>query len=174
MQIANQYAKILTTQEYGKKIPIEGVKIHPLDYHRDESGDFVELGRLTQGKFKGFDHFVVRQISASRLLPGTIKAFHLHRQQTDVWYVSPLERMLVGLLDTRKQSKTLDQTMRLILGAGRAALLFIPPGVAHGAANLWDKPVTMTYFTDREFNPLDEHRLPYDLFGEAFWQLKKD
>ena len=48
------------------------------------------------------------------------------------------------------------------------------PGVAHGAANLWNKEVTMFYFTDSYFDATDEHRLPYDLFGENFWTLKKD
>lgn len=173
MQIANQYSKILTTQEYEKKIPIKGVKFHQIKYHRDEGGDFVELGRLSQGKLEGFDSFVVRQVSSSQLLPGTVKAFHIHLKQADIWYVSPLERMLVGLLDTRKDAETVDQTMRFVMGAGQAKFLYIPPGVAHGAANLWDKPVTMTYFTDRWFNSTDEHRLPFNLFGEDFWKIKK-
>ena len=64
--------------------------------------------------------------------------------------------------------------MRFILGAGVAQLLVIPAGVAHGAANPWTESTSMTYFTDRQFDPghPDEHRLPYDLFGPDFWQLK--
>ena len=65
--------------------------------------------------------------------------------------------------------------MRFVLGAGVAQLLIIPPGVAHGAANVWENPVTMVYFTDQTFNQgnPDERRLPHDLFGEDFWTLKK-
>lgn len=185
--ILQNYSQILTTQEYGKTPPIAGVKFLPLTYHRDDTGEFVELGRFETGKLKtgkpetenreqktdNID-FHIAQINASLLLPGAIKAFHLHFDQTDVWFVSPRQRLLVGLLDTRKDSPTVNKTMRFILGAGVAQLLVIPPGVAHGAANPWVDPTSMTYFTDRQFDPgrPDEHRLPFDLFGKDFWQLK--
>ena len=34
--------------------------------------------------------------------PGVIKAFHLHRRQTDVWFVPPGDKMLLVLLDVRR------------------------------------------------------------------------
>lgn len=174
------YSKILTTQEYTKNTVIDGVKFLPLSYHRDDTGEFVELGRFETGKLKTGGpeteniNFHIAQISTSLLLPGAVKAFHLHFGQTDIWYVSPHQRLLIGLLDSRKTSPTANQTMRFILGAGVAQLLIIPPGVAHGAANPWQEPTTLTYFADREFNPghPDEHRLPFDLFGPDFWKLK--
>lgn len=173
--LLKNYAKILTTQEYGKHPPIDGVKFLPLSYRKDDTGEFVELGRFKTGKLEGHPDFVIAQASMSVLLPGAVKAFHIHFDQTDVWFVSPHDRVLVGLLDTRKDSKTANGTMRFVLGAGTAKLLVIPPGVAHGVANPWDKPATLTYFTDRQFNPgdPDERRLPYGLFGEEFWELKK-
>ena len=168
------YSKILTTQEYTNNLLIEGVKFLPLTYHRDDTGEFTELGRFANGIFAQLPDFRLAQISTSLLLPGAVKAFHLHFDQTDVWFVSPHQRLLVGLLDTRKFSPSKDKTMRFILGAGVAQLLVIPAGVAHGAANPWTEPTSMTYFTDRQFDPghPDEHRLPYDLFGPDFWQLK--
>lgn len=168
------YSQILTTQEYGNSPPITGVKFLPLTYHRDDTGEFVELGRFSDGIPTLLPDFHLAQISASLLLPGAIKAFHLHFDQTDVWFVSPRQRLLVGLLDTRKDSPTVNKTMRFILGAGIAQLLVIPPGIAHGAANPWSEPTSMTYFTDRQFDPghPDEHRLPFDLFDKEFWQLK--
>lgn len=170
-----QYAKVMTTQEYGKSTLIDGVKFIPLTYNRDDSGEFVELGRVAAGRLEVDGGFQLAQISTSVLLPGTIKAFHLHFNQADAWFVSPRERLLVGLLDARKSSSTANKTMRFVLGAGVAQLLFIPAGVAHGAANVWDKPMTMTYFTDQKFDPKtpDERRLPFDLFGEDFWKLTK-
>jgi len=170
-----KYESVLTTQEYGKSAPISGVKFIPLTYSRDDSGEFVELGRVVAGRLEADGGFQLAQISMSVLLPGTIKAFHLHFNQTDAWFVSPRERLLVGLLDARKSSPTANKTMRFVLGAGVAQLLFIPAGVAHGAANVWDKAVTMTYFTDQNFDPKkpDERRLPFDLFGEDFWKLTK-
>lgn len=173
--IAKQYAEIMTIQEYGGHVPIEGVRFLPLTYHRDDTGEFVELGRFTKGVLEQLSSFSVAQVSTSVLLPGSVKAFHLHFNQTDVWYVSPHERLLVGLFDTRKSSSTVSKTMRFVLGSGVAQALVIPSGVAHGAANVWEKPVTMTYFTDHVFDAAhpDEQRLPYDLFGEDFWTLKK-
>lgn len=173
--LIDNYAAILTTQQYGKKPPIDGVRLLPLTYNKDDTGEFVELGRFSDGAMEQLSDFMIAQMNSSFLLPGAVKAFHIHFDQTDAWYVSPHDRILVGLLDTRKDSKTANQTMRLVLGAGTANLLVVPPGVAHGAANPWDKPATLTYFTDRKFNPgnPDERRLPYDLFGKEFWELKK-
>lgn len=174
-RLLKPYADLLTTQEYGNNPSISGVKLVPLVYHKDDTGEFVELGRCTKGKLESVPNFVVAQTSVSVLLPGSVKAFHLHFDQSDAWYVSPHERLLVGLLDTRKTSPTKGQKARLVLGSGTANLLIVPPGVAHGAANPWDKPVTMFYFTDHQFDSghPDEHRLPYDLFGKEFWELKK-
>ncbi|KKT65773.1 MAG: hypothetical protein UW60_C0035G0003 [Candidatus Woesebacteria bacterium GW2011_GWA2_44_33] len=172
--LSDKYAKLVTAQMYGENQPIEGVKFIPLSYYKDDTGEFSELGRVDNGILQSVTGFKIAQISYSLLLPNAVKAFHLHFNQTDAWYVSPYDRLLVGLLDTRKNSKTADKTMRFILGAGVAQLLVIPPGVAHGAANPWTEPTSMTYFTDRQFDPghPDEHRLPYDLFGPDFWQLK--
>lgn len=180
--ILPNYSKILTTQQYSGNAIIDGVKFLSLFYHRDDTGEFVELGRFDNGSLRNFQlngrvsqtSFNIAQISSSLLLPGAVKAFHLHFDQTDIWYVSPHHRLLVGLLDTRQSSPTADKTMRFILGAGVTQLLIIPPGVAHGAANPYLEPATLTYFTDRQFDPghPDEHRLPFDLFGPDFWKLK--
>ena len=64
--------------------------------------------------------------------------------------------------------------MRFALGAGKARLLFIPRGVAHGVANLSSRPASIIYFVNRAFdaeNP-DEHRLPWDVIGAAFWSIQ--
>lgn len=173
--ISPDYSDIITVQQYGSGSTIEGVKIIDLQLHSDEGGEFVELGRLETGIFKSFPDFAVKQISWSRLLPGTIKAFHLHHHQADIWYVSPFDRILVGLADLRQDSPTYNTKLRLTLGGGTAKLLYIPKGVAHGAGNLWDHPATVVYFTSQAFNPAspDEGRLPYDLFGSDFWTLKQ-
>lgn len=173
--ILPQYSKILTTQAYNLKTCIAGVRFIPLKYSPDDSGEFVELGRFANGQLTELANFNIAQISQSLLLSNAVKAFHIHFNQTDIWFVSPHQRLLVGLLDTRQNSPTKDKTMRFVLGAGTAQLLVIPPGVAHGAANPWNIPISMTYFTDRQFNPTtpDEHRLPFDLFGSDFWKIER-
>ena len=174
--ISKDYSDLITVQDYGKKEVIDGVKFLDLQLHPDDGGEFLELGRLEEtGALKALPAFAVKQISWSRLLPGTVKAFHLHRRQADLWYVSPFDRVLVGLADLRQDSPTYNVKLRLTLGGGTSKLLYIPKGVAHGAGNPWSQPATVVYFTDEEFDPAqpDEGRLPYDLFGPEFWTIHK-
>ena len=90
-----------------------------------------------------------------------------------MWFVLPTDRLLVGLLDARKDSATCNATMRLVLGAGRAQLLHIPRGVAHGCANIGTEPATIVYYVNQFFSleDPDERRLPWDLLGPEFWQM---
>ena len=136
-----RYASHLTTQSYGKARPIEGVRLIDLRHLIDDGGSFAELLRLGSGGIaEQVPGFVVRQVSFSVVQPGIVKAFHLHYKQDDLWFVPPNERMLVGLLDTRRDSATVSVSQRLILGAGRAQLLLIPKGVAHGVMNQLPHP----------------------------------
>jgi dTDP-4-dehydrorhamnose 3,5-epimerase len=58
------------------------------------------------------------QVSAAVSYPGTIKAFHIHRRQTDCWV--PLQGMLqVALEDLREDSPTFGARNTLYLGALR-------------------------------------------------------
>ncbi len=89
----------------------------------------MEMARLSpSGELLAKPGMHVTQINFSRVLPGAIKAFHLHLNQEDVWFVPPTDRLLVGLVDVREKSPTFDQNMRFVLGANRARLLYIPRG----------------------------------------------
>ncbi len=164
----------LTTQEYGAKTRIDGLKIIELRQLVDDGGSFMEVLRFSEfGEALGIEGFQARQCSFSSLLPGAIKAFHLHLNQDDIWFVPPSDRMLVGLLDCREGSPTKGTNMRVILGAGRAQLLFIPRGVAHGVTNQASQPGMIFYFVNQQFdiNDPDERRLPWDILGEEFWRI---
>lgn len=174
VRIAEEYGRRRTTQSYGTAASIEGVQRIDLPLFSDEGGDFCEIGRfLANGAIEGLVDYQPAQISYSYMEPGTIKAWHLHERQDDLWFVSPHDRLLVGLLDVREGSVTQGVQQRLTLGAGKARLLRIPRGVAHGAANVSGRPASIIYFTDNAFDPdqPDEHRLPYDLLGEDFWRI---
>ena len=82
---------------------IEGVVFRKLKTHADERGFFRELIRVTDDFFsEGFG-----QWSHSLMFDGVIKAWHLHRIQTDWWYVvSGVLR--VGLCDMRADDGFLD------------------------------------------------------------------
>ena len=164
----------ITTQEYGGSPKIEGVKIIDLRLMTDDGGSFAELVRFDEsGNLESIPEFKVRQSSYSLVLPGAIKAFHLHFNQEDVWFVPPTDRLLIGLVDTRKASPSYSAVMRLVLGAGKAQLLYIPRGVGHGAANIGAAPATILYYVNQHFDLADpdERRLPWDILGADFWQM---
>jgi dTDP-4-dehydrorhamnose 3,5-epimerase len=81
--------------------------------------------------------------------------------------------MLVGLVDTRADSPTKDAQMRIVLGAGRYQLLFVPRGVAHGVINQATTSGTVFYFVNQKFSidDPDERRLPWDMLGADFWKM---
>ncbi len=110
--------------------------------------------------------------------PGAIKAFHLHRRQTDVWFVPPEDRILMVLVDMRAGSSSEGVRQRIMLGDGNSRLVRVPPGVAHGCRNLSRTESRILYLTDLLFDPdperCDEGRLPWDFAGAEIWDIVKE
>lgn len=166
----------ISTQQYGRKPQIDGVRLIELPRHVDDGGSFSELVRLRgDGTVEALPAFRVAQSNYSEMQPGAIKAWHLHQQQEDLWFVPPSHRLLVGLLDVRVSSETCGVSMRFVLGDGRAQLVYIPAGVAHGVANLGSIAAGILYFVSAQFDPQapDELRLPWDSIGSEFWQVER-
>ena len=86
---------------------IQGVVVKNLTTHADERGFFREVIRETD---EGFEHF--GQLSHSLMYAGTVKAWHIHRVQTDWWYV--IGALKVALFDTRDDSPTKGRLMELL------------------------------------------------------------
>ena len=164
-------------QSYAPAVTIEGVRLVELKRHADDGGSMTELARLVDGHPEMLADFTVRQVNYSEMAPGALKAFHLHQRQTDVWYVPPSDRLLIVLLDVRKQSRTEGTRMRVMLGNGSSRLLVIPPGVAHGARTLGAETGRLIYLTDVHFSAepsaCDEGRLPWDFAGADIWDMTK-
>lgn len=174
--IGQEFNADISTQDYSKKPTIQGVQLIPLNMFVDDGGALAEIVRLDDnGNLQAIPEFKVKQSTFSQVLPGVIKAFHLHYNQEDVWFVLPCDRLLIGLFDARKDSPTYRHQMRFVMGAGRGHILYIPRGVAHGLANPYDKTANMIYFVNQCFNAEapDEHRLPWDALGDDFWEVKK-
>ena len=174
MDFSREAKRAFQLQAYGAAPRIDGVALVPLTRHTDDGGSLTELVRVADGSAAGLAGFTVRQVNFSELAPGTIKAFHLHVRQTDVWYVPPGDRMLIVLLDVRQGSATEGARMRFVLGDGASRLLRIPPGVAHGVRNLGVAAGRIVYFTDVQFSAepssCDEGRLPWDFLGAEVWE----
>ncbi|MBI3980645.1 dTDP-4-dehydrorhamnose 3,5-epimerase family protein [Candidatus Microgenomates bacterium] len=164
------------TQDYSPKTPLEGVEIKEIKNFPGEDGDFSEILRLKNGRTELFPDFELVQINRALVFPKSVKAWHLHFLQDEIWYVTPQDHLLVGLWDLREKSATQNKTMRVILGGTSSRLLFIPRGVAHGCVNLSRKATQIYYFVSNNFNPAspDEKRIPWDSLGADFWQAQRD
>lgn len=165
-------------QDYSANKSIAGVRVAEIKHFSTEDGYFMELIRLEQGIIDSFkaERFEAKQINIAKSSSKTVKAWHIHYHQEDVWFIPPDSKLLVGLVDLRKDSETKDQQMRLILGEGKSKLLYIPRGVAHGYANFSEADSYIIYFVNNYFNPekSDENRLAWDYFGQDFWAITKE
>lgn len=163
-------------QDYSAKPQISGVKIVPVKNFIGEDGDFSQIIRLTNGEIEEIEGMKVVQVNRSKLLPGSVKGWHLHFEQEDVFYLPPSDSLLVGLWDVRGSSPTSGIATKITLGAGVSSLLYIPRGVAHGMTNITGEPIDLFYFVNQKFdvkNP-DERRLPWDSLGADFWIPTRD
>jgi dTDP-4-dehydrorhamnose 3,5-epimerase len=177
MELSDAAKRVFALQGYEPAPEIDGVAVIELRRFVDDGGSFLELGRLTQGLHAACPGFEVRQINYSEMEPGTIKAFHVHRRQTDVWFVPPGDKMLLVLLDVRAGSRTTNLQRRLVLGDGTCRLVRIPPGVAHGVKNLASTRGRIIYLVDEQFraapDECDEGRLPWDFAGAEIWDVAR-
>lgn len=171
-----KFAKKISQQIYTKKQLIEGVQVIDLKVIASEDGYFLELARLTEeGTVQDLPDIKLRQLCYSVVNPGGVKAWHIHLNQEDVWFIPPESTTTVGLYDLRNDSSTKGVSTKLILGNHKAQLLLIPRGVAHGVANNSSHPISMFYLLNQQFNlqDPDEHRLPWDILGKDFWETAK-
>jgi dTDP-4-dehydrorhamnose 3,5-epimerase len=150
---------------------IEGVLIRPYDLWPDDRGYFLEVARMGQGLAAGFPPEST-QVSAALSYPGTIKAFHYHLHQTDLW-VAAAGMFQVSLVDLRPESRTFGRKNTVYAGSLKPLQLLIPPGVGHGYKVIGELPATLIYVTNRLYNPKDEGRIAYNDPSIAYdWELQ--
>jgi dTDP-4-dehydrorhamnose 3,5-epimerase len=150
---------------------IAGVRVQAFDVWPDDRGYFLEVARLEQGLVAGFAPETT-QVSAALSYPGTIKAFHFHRHQTDVWV--PAQGMFqMALVDFRPDSPTYGVKNTLYVGALKPWQVLIPPGVGHGYKVIGGNAAMLIYMTNRLYNPKDEGRIAYNDSSIAYdWELQ--
>jgi dTDP-4-dehydrorhamnose 3,5-epimerase len=150
---------------------IAGVRLAPYALWPDDRGYFIEVTRIGHGLAAEFPKDST-QVSAALSYPGTIKAFHVHRHQTDCW--APVQGIFqVALVDLRKDSATFGARNTIYLGTLRPWQLLIPPGVGHGYKVVGTDPAFLIYLTNRFYDPLDEGRIPYnDAQIQYDWEMQ--
>jgi dTDP-4-dehydrorhamnose 3,5-epimerase len=150
---------------------IDGVRLQPFSVWPDDRGYFLEVARMRQGLAADFPPETT-QVSAALSYHGTIKAFHFHRHQTDLWV--PAQGMFqVALVDLREESPTFKAKNTLYVGALRPWQVLIPPGVGHGYKVVGESAAMLVYVTNRLYDPKDEGRIPYnDPSIQYDWELQ--
>jgi len=139
---------------------IHGVAVTPYTLWSDDRGYFLEAMRAGCGPTAGFP-LESTQVSATLSYPGSIKAFHYHRHQTDCWIPS-MGALQVALVDLRPESPTFGRRNTLYVGVMRPWRVSIPPGVAHGYKALGNDPSMLIYVTSRFYDSADEGRIAYN------------
>ena len=151
---------------------IAGVRVQPIQIHPDDRGYFLEIQRMGVGLAAAFPA-ASTQISAALSFPGTVKAFHYHLQQTDLWTVVK-GTLQVVLADLRLGSPTFGLRNTMYVGPLRPWQVLIPPGVAHGYKAIGAEEAMLVYLTDRFYNPHDEGRIVYnDASLNYDWETQK-
>ncbi len=150
---------------------IDGVRLHRFDIWPDDRGYFLEVIRMKQGLAGDFPAETT-QVSAALSYPGTIKAFHFHRHQTDLW-APALGMFQVALVDLRPESRTFGLKNTIYAGALRPFEILIPPGVGHGYKVIGESAAMLVYVTNRLYNPDDEGRVAYNHRSIQYdWELQ--
>jgi dTDP-4-dehydrorhamnose 3,5-epimerase len=130
---------------------IAGVRlIHP-HRHPDERGWFLEV--LREKDFAA--NFLQANHSHSR--EGVLRGLHYHRRQADAWYVVS-GRARVGLADLRVTNQPEVATVEL--SADDPAVLYIPPGVAHGFLAMTE--LDLIYLVTEYYDASDEFGVAWD------------
>ncbi len=144
---------------------IEGVKTKTLKVIPDERGRLMEILRADDDFFGKFG-----QVYMTTTYPGVVKAWHMHKNQTD--NVACVQGMIkLALYDSRQDSATHKEVNELFLGIHSPMLVQIPPGVFHGwmciseeEAVVINVPTEVYDYENPDEQRLDPHQndIPYD------------
>ncbi|HDJ24302.1 MAG TPA: dTDP-4-dehydrorhamnose 3,5-epimerase [Candidatus Aminicenantes bacterium] len=144
---------------------IEGVYVKKLRVIPDERGRLMEILRSDDKLFQKFG-----QVYMTTTYPGVVKAWHLHRQQTD--NIACVQGMIkLALYDSRPESATKGEVNQFYLGVHNPLLIQVPPGVYHGwmcvsqeEAMVINIPTEVYNYEKPDEYRLDPHQndIPYD------------
>ena len=137
---------------------IEGVIVKELEVHQDipdvekkdaKSGFLMEVLRDDDDLLRKFG-----QSTFTVAYKDTIKAFHWHKKQDDLWFVASGKAYIV-LHDLRQESSTRGTTETVTAGEGDYKLIVIPVGVAHGYKVVSEEPALLFYHTTESYDQDD-------------------
>ena len=131
----------------------------------DERGRLQEILRCDDELFAGFG-----QVYVTTVYPGVVKAWHLHRKQTDtIACVCGMVKLVA--YDGRPSSPTKGELLELFIGEHNPMLVQIPAGVMHGFKCVGEHEAMVINVPDRPYDKehpdeerIDPHsgKIPYD------------
>lgn len=137
---------------------IKGVKMKKLNIHADERGNLMEILRKDDVMFKNFG-----QVYLTTTYPQVIKAWHLHKKQSDsICCIRGMIKLV--LYDGRLGSDTLGEVNEFFLGTHNPVLVQIPKEVYHGWKCISQEEAMIINIPDFLYHAQepDEYRLPYN------------
>jgi len=144
---------------------IDGVKTKMLKVIPDERGRVMEILRADDDVFEKFG-----QVYMTTTYPGIVKAWHMHKNQTD--NVACIQGMIkLALYDSREDSPTYKEVNEFFLGIHSPLLIQMPPGVFHGwmciseeEAVIINIPTEVYDYENPDEQRVDPHQndIPYD------------
>lgn len=147
---------------------IEGVKIKNLRMLPDERGWLTEILRCDDEIFEKFG-----QVYAAAAYPDVVKAWHMHKNQTDnLACIRGCAKFV--LYDGRNGSKTKGEINEFTIGEKNPLLVKVPPEVWHGFKAVGETAIVINVPTELyNYENPDEHRLPPDTDKIPYdWKLK--
>jgi len=137
---------------------IEGVVVKQLKPLVDERGWLMEILRKDWDIFEKFG-----QVYITAAYPNVVKAWHMHKKQTD-HLVCIAGTVKLVLYDDREESKTKGEINEFVIGEQNHVLVKVPPEVWHGFKVISQKEalVLNTPTELYDYKAPDEHRLPPD------------
>jgi dTDP-4-dehydrorhamnose 3,5-epimerase len=135
---------------------LEGVVTRKLKLIADERGWLLEIFRSDWEIFEKF-----AQAYVTTAYPQVVKAWHMHKKQTD--NIACIRGMVkLVLCDDRKNSVTKGHIEEFVIGEKQPMLVKIPPQIWHGFKNIGENLALVINIPNNLYNykKPDEHRLP--------------
>lgn len=146
---------------------IDGLRVTPLRQIPDERGAIFHMLRSDADHFERFG-----EIYFSKVYPGAIKGWHIHRKMT-LNYAVPVGMIKLVCYDDRPDSPTRGNVSELFVGEQNYCLVTVPPFVWNGFKGYGSGPALVANCATIPHDPDEIDRLdpfspdiPYD------WSLR--
>ncbi len=133
---------------------IDGVVVRPLKRIPDERGSVLHMFRRDEPEAGDFG-----EIYFSKVYPGAVKAWHLHKEMT-LRYAVPVGMIKLVLYDDRSGSRTRGEIQEIFSGEDAYQLVIIPPRVWNGFKGIGTRPALVANCASIPHDPTEIERRP--------------